>query len=101
MSYCPGDEIKLNVDSKTAFYSKALTWKEQKDFIAKSDTIKKLENEQEQTEAGLALACEYIERTEPAVDITPDGLSGVLDYRQIWGLVVAIQYNMTADEKKT
>ena len=38
---------------------------------------------------------------EPVAEITPESLETILDYRSIWTLFSAIQYNMTAEEKKS
>ena len=48
ISYEPGDEILLDVESKRKFYTTALSCREQKDLRKLSEKIKELETEDEQ-----------------------------------------------------
>ena len=101
-SYEPGEEIRLQLDgSKRAFYSKAKSWREQKNLGIQSDEIKKIEDEQDQVDEMLAVLAEQITRTDPPIKITAETLADVLDYRSIWVLFASIRYNLTADEKKS
>ena len=104
--YEPGEEIQLDVTSKHAFFSKALSWREQKDLRKKIDAIKGLDlddvkkTEEEQTDAALTILVENLTRTSPVIEITAETLMDVLDYRKIWGLLTALQFNMTHEDKK-
>lgn len=101
IAFEPGEEIRANVDSKTEFYAKALSWREQRRFIAQVEELKKLETEEAQTDAALQAISERVTRTVPAMEIAPDTLSNVLDYKHIWNLLAALEFNLSHDEKKT
>ena len=101
ISYEPGEEIKLNVESNgRTFYAKALSWRDQKIFKGHVNSLKDLETDEEQTEAALKLICNSVTKTDPAMEVTPETLEAVIDYRLIWGLVTALEFNLTADDKK-
>ena len=102
ISYEPGQEIRLDYEGTgRSFYSKALSWREQTALSKRAAEITKIEDREKETEAALEELSKRITRTNPPIEITVDGLGDVLDFRQIWGLFAAIQYNLTADEKKS
>lgn len=100
--YEPGEEIELErIHPNRQFFSKALSWRDQKEFRKESSAIKELEDETEQVDAALKMLSERITRCEPAMEVTPESIAAVLDFRQIWQLFTAIGYNLTDEEKKT
>lgn len=106
IAYSPGEEIPLELDSPTQFFSKAMSWREQREFREKIAELKRTEGDEtgtaddKQTELALELICGKVSRTEPVIEVTPDGIANALDYRTIWHLLTAISYNMTAEDKK-
>jgi len=104
ISYEPGDEIELESPStKRRFFSRSLSWREQKRLAAAVESPKFADAENdEQIEQAFEMVADYLTRTEPPMDkITADSLQNVLDERQIFELFVAIRRNLTIEQKKS
>jgi len=101
ISYQPGEEIQLEVCSSRKFFTKALNWKDQKELRKQVEELKAFETDQEQTDYALDIICERLTRIEPPCELTSSELENVIDWRQAYDLLAALQMNMTIEEKKS
>ena len=101
IQYEPGEEIQLDVEAKRNFFVSAMSWSEQRHYETLIDAAKSEDGETVETDDVLKAILTRLTRTEPAIDLTFDGLSKAFDYRLIWTLNAAVKLNLTYEEKKS